>query len=164
VKKVKMKQVATGEILMLWKSTDHPEAKPDKPVWTDETGSYWGTASGAWGEKPSGFIRMDSREAELFSFNLHDYIEFKRFLMKLDPANPISWPSEERKLSFPGMPAYRLKNYLALEGNESWRLIITFIDPVVLPNTSIGARFIIGGRPAMEFRIASEDPIWVNHF
>lgn len=149
MKSIAFRRVSSGEVLNLHMSMDHQFAKPEKPVWVDESGSYIAKVSGRWNGPPKGFVRVGSKEDKLFHFRLAVYKEFKMFLKMIDQENPVNWPEGNDKLTFPGLPAYKFKLAETLEGGSP-RLLIIFARKIVLPEGEINDRFLIGNRPAID--------------
>jgi len=165
---INQKFLATGHILELWQSEDHPEALPGDPVWTDDQNTNWGRVA-KW-PVPYGFIRVDDPEFHLYSPIFEEYVKLKWFFTahyalipqpNLGQKTLIILPPKEI-IRFPGMPKYDIKRLTTLEGKD--RLVVYFEERIILPDGDRSDRFVISTRPALKMDLSGEEPDWIPFF
>jgi hypothetical protein len=154
--KILMKWLATGEILELWQSEDHPDATPGRPIWTDALKTNWGVVN-KW-PVPYGFIRMDDPDINLFSPVLADYWKLKSFFA----LHYISSYSLKSKIEIPGLPQYVIKQYETLGGE--YRLVVIFDEKIIIPSGERSDRFVIWSKPAIKLNSSGTDQDWIPYF
>lgn len=161
MEKIKMKWLATGECLVMWKSQDHPDARPGQTIWTDNVyGANWGDAV-KW-PVPYGFIRLDDPDIELFSPVLSEYWKLKRFLDNFHNARVFETRIDFSALKLPGIPGAVMKNYKTLAGED--RLVVTFDQRIILPTGEKSSTFIIFSGQAIILNTEGGDSKWIPYF
>lgn len=145
----KLRNLITGEIITVHKSTDHPNSSYGIPVWVDEEGNDYGQAEASVIPCAFGFELLPNEE--VFIFSPGQYEEFKAFLQGLNNTNwgtwnPFDWPR------YNDMPAYTCSQYI--QDNGKTFVVVKFDSLVQLPDGRTGKKFKCGGdknfRPVCE--------------
>lgn len=154
MKMLKVKNCATGEIHEVFKSENHPEAKPGSTVWVDKNGGFHGIAKIPYHDKPYGFVVVGSKADKLFLFDLEKRFQFRCYLQMIDPRRSDTYPVGDKQMRYPGMPDYHFILKETVSGEP--RLIILFDEAVVLSEGEVSDRFIIGLKPAKQEKESGE--------
>lgn len=157
---IKMKWLATGEILELWQTEEHPDAKPGTLVWTDNVyRANWGDAI-KW-PVPYGFITLDDPDFDLFSPVLSDYWKIKLFLSRYCKLKIFELNIDFAGLKMPGIPKARMKAYKTLTGED--RLVVNFEQRIILPTGERSDRFVIHTQPAIKLNTTGGESEWIPY-
>ncbi len=134
----KIKNLLTGEIITVFKSTDHPNSSYGIPVWVDEAGNDYGQAEAGILPCAFGFQLLP----EAFTFTREQYFIFRAFLDNLTRQNWGTWKPDDWP-RFDGLPSYAVNQYQ--QGNGKIFVVVQFDEAVTLPDGRTGKKFKTGG-------------------